>query len=349
MHFRWTYTGCNKAEEAQIAELWRSRQAELQAKVGRLEDQRSHLWVAVEHADANSPAWTMRAALLSSQELFASEQGADSVEDAMDLVVSELSQQVDETLDRPEAVRQERRGINGMTSILESLHSKRRSDAFFSFLMPLVRSLRRYAQREIRTRRLQGELPSEQLTVRDVLDEVLLQAWNEFGRRPRSLPLDLWLVQLIDQVIEVGTRRIADESLDDRQPEPSDEPQQSRTDEWVELPTELETIELSRLLPGEPGIETWDELEVEVKQSHLDEIFSRLSRSQRQVLMLHAVEGFEKGMIADFQDRTEAEVDEDLAAARLILQRMARDVELPEIEEQLEKPSFKKPRRSHRT
>lgn len=349
MQYQWTHTGCDRADEAHIAGLWQSRQEELQAKVEAMaEGDEGQFWGEVEHADT-APAWTVRAALFNSGDTFASEQAGDEVAAVLDLVVSDLSQQIDEALDRPEGVRTDRRGTGQIAGLLESLHQKGRSDAFFSFLMPLLRSLRRYARRELRTRRLLGELPSEQLTVRDVLDEVLLQAWNEFPRRSRDLPLDLWLVQLIDHVIEVGARRIADESLDARQPEPSTEPQESRRDEWVELPTEWETIELSRLLPGEPGIEMWDDLEVEAKRARLDEIFSRLSRPQRQVLMLHAVEGFEKGEIADFQDRSEAEVEEDLAAARLVLQRMARDVELPEIEEQLERASFKRPRRSHRT
>ena len=353
MQTHWTYTGCDKSDEERISKLWRSRQAELEAKTAALgEAERDRLWIEMERADVpqnvGAPAWRTRAVLHAARGVFTSEQTGSEPDDALDGVVSELSQRIDERLDKAEATREERRGLDGITPFLETFYENRRSDAFFTFLTPVFRSLWRYVSREIRTRRLLGELPTEQLTVRDVIDEAMLQAWNEFGRRPKGLPLDLWLVQLIDRVIESGSQPIAEESLDDRQPRPSTDVGADE-DEWVEMPTDVETIELSRLIPGEPGIESWDELDVETKQSHLDEIFEHLSRSQRQVLMLTAVEGFDTGTIADFQDRSKAEVDEDLASARLILQRMARDEDLPEIEDRLERAALKRSRRSHRT
>lgn len=350
MQAHWTYTGCDKEDQEHISQVWRSRQAELDAKVSALgEEEEAQMWLEVEHSTSDeSPPWRTRAALYAPRGVYTSEQTGDDPADLLDRMVGELSQQIDERLDKPSATKEERRGLDGITPFLESAYASRRSDSFFTFLTPVLRSLWRYVNREIRTRRRLGELPTEQLTARDVVDETMLQAWNEFSRRPKNLPLDLWLVQLVDHVIETGSQRIAEESLDDRQPEPSTDIRAEDT-EWVEMPTDVETIELARLIPGEPGIESWDDLDVEAKQSHLDEIFEHLSRSQRQVLMLNAVEGFDTTTIADFQDRSQREVEEDLAAARLVLQRMARDEDLPEIEDRLERAALKRTRRAHRS
>jgi DNA-directed RNA polymerase specialized sigma24 family protein len=192
-------------------------------------------------------------------------------------------------------------------------------------------------------------LHAGELTAGDALDEAMLQAWDQFASRPTDRPFDLWLIQLIDQAIDLGARAIADESLESRRPQPSTEPWGSQQDEWVADPITSDTIELARLLPGAPGIEMWDELDVEIKQSQLDEIFERLTRPERQVLMLNAVEGFDTATIADFQDRPQADVEQDLIAARSTLERMFREWEWPEIEEKLERPSFKRSRWAHRT
>jgi DNA-directed RNA polymerase specialized sigma24 family protein len=344
MQFHWTFSGCDDAQEARVARLWESRQAGLEAKSNGMGGE---LWIAVEHSPTESPAWVLRSTLVADADTFASEQASDELAGALDQVVADLSRQIEESEGRPAPARRHiRRHARDATPILDSFYRERRSGPFFSLLMPLVQSLARYVRRELSTRRLLGE--TQHLTVRDVLDEVLLQAWNEFARRPQNLGLDLWLIQLIDRVLEVGGRTIAEESLDEERPEPSTDPQETRRDEWIDLPIDEETLELASLLPGAGGIESWDDLEVEAKQAHLDEIFGRLTRSQRQVVMLHAVEGYEIAVIADFQNRPQAEVDDDLAAARTILQRMANDVELPEIEEQLEQSAIRKSGRAQR-
>jgi RNA polymerase sigma factor (sigma-70 family) len=314
MRLNWTYSGCDASQKARITELWQPRQAELEAKAAAPRTERRQMRIDVEHRGAS------------------------------DATVGNLALRLDDPLPATDG----RKGLDGIIPILDSLKARQRSDTFFQFIVPLVQSLRPYAHREIRTRRLLGELAAEQLTENDVLDEAMLGAWNEFSSRPKDRPLDLWLIQLIERVIETGSRSIAQESLDARRPQPTTEPRGSRQDQWVDRPDEPETIALARLLPGAPGIEMWDELDVEAKQARLDEIFERLSRPQRQVLMLHTVEGFNTATIADFQDRTQPEVEQDLVTARSILQRMSSEWELPEIEERLEQVTFKRPRRSHR-
>lgn len=349
MRVHWTYSGCDDSQQGRIQEIWQSRQEELEAKTAGLgRSYAGQLRIAVKHSGA-SPIWSVQAALYANGHAFASDFAHDDLAEAMDATVGELAQQMAERLEDLDADSDGRSGLARLVPLFESFHAGRRSDAFFLFIVPLFRTLRRYAQREVRTRRALGELHREQLTVSDVLDEAMLLAWDRFPKRPKDGPLDLWLIQLIDQTIETGSRAIADESLEARRPEPSTEPWGSQQDQWVADGITPDTIELARLLPGAPGIEMWDELDVEIKQSQLDEIFERLTRPQRQVLMLHAVEGFDTATIADFEDRAQADVEQDLVAARSALERMFKEWEWPEIEERLERPSFKRSRRAHKT
>jgi RNA polymerase sigma factor (sigma-70 family) len=348
MRVHWTYSGCDRAAQSRTDELWRARQSELEARAVAIgATDKSHLRLFVEYTDS-SPLWVVRAALFIGGEAYASEAAHDDLAEALDQTVAILSQRIDERIDEPLEEGNGRGRLERLVPFFESFHSRQRSDAFFSFVLPHFRSLRRYAQREIRTLHMLGELPTERLTVSDVLDEAMLRAWDRFPSRPKDRPFEWWLIQLIDKAIEDGSHSIAAESLESRRPQPTTEPRGSLQDQWVEDPTAPETIEFSRLIPGAPGIEMWDELDVEIKQARLDEIFERLTRPQRQVLMLHAVEGFDTTTIADFQDRPQAEVEQDLVAARSTLERMFREWEWPEIEERLERPSYKRSRWAHR-
>jgi RNA polymerase sigma factor (sigma-70 family) len=99
---------------------------------------------------------------------------------------------------------------------LKSLHAGRDQEGFFDMLHPLMRELREHARRELIIAQLEGDIAPGQMTVGDLLDEVLLRAWERWNKRPASRPLDRWLVGLLHEV------------LDERGFRPPDEPKPKR-------------------------------------------------------------------------------------------------------------------------
>jgi DNA-directed RNA polymerase specialized sigma24 family protein len=350
MRYIWTYSGCDKTDEEQLARLWKDRQAEVDAKVATLSGNDSTLArMLIEHSDDN-PAWVIRSVLYLIDGAVASEISHDDLSAALDATVADLSQQLDLLLDQPfDGKQRPREATDKVAQVCASLHRSKRSQDFVATLWPLVRSLSRYARREMQMRQSDGNLPAGRTSVPELLDEVTLAAWEQFSKKPGDLSLQLWLVKLIDEALDRAQQSIAQQSLEDRQPPPDSGIRDVERSEWVEFPTEEESIELSRLIPDSPGLGAWDELDIESKQSQLDDIFNHLPRLQRQVLMLHLVEGFNRAEIADFQDRSESEVDDDLGEAAQIVRRMFQEQGLLQMEEDMHNATHVQTRKSRRS
>jgi len=77
----------------------------------------------------------------------------------------------------------------------------------------MLRFLRDHARRELRILELEGPIHPGEITVSDLVDEVLSLAWERFADRPRHLPLDLWLVDLLHEVVAQWMRQNRDPRL----------------------------------------------------------------------------------------------------------------------------------------
>ena len=316
MRVDWTYDGCDPEDERTIESLWEGYQAELEAKLGELPVEPAELRLAVLH-DSDSDQWEVQAALhLPAQTLTAEVTGA-ALEDVLDRVVAALVQEIDEQADVPTEIERRRQGLEAILPLLIRYRSENRSSSFFSFLGPLMGSLRTHAQRELDILQIEGVVNEEEIEPDDVLDEAMLRAWDRFNNRPDNVPLDLWLIGLIHEVIDDYARGTPHESLEEeRQIALPEEDEQSSPYTWIEQATYPETVELGELLPGHPGLEAWDRLDMETRQTRLSRLLSVLTQQQRHTLILNAVEGFEPEVIAAFQGRTPEEVKADIEAAR---------------------------------
>lgn len=318
MKFHWTYTGCDKSDEEHIADAWRDRQAELESKADLLaSDGTSQVRIAVEKNDA-APAWVIRAVLYAPEGTVAADSRENELITALDRLVAGLSQEIDRQAERPQTVEVRREGLASVAAVLKSFCERKASHEFFSFLFPVVQSLGPYTRRELRARQIREEIPVGQVTVRDVLDEAMLRAWDFYAERPPTQPLDLWLIGIIDDVLERSVKPVPEQSLEERQPRDETKLSESDKFEETEQVAEFESIELSQLIEDAPGRDEWDRLDAETRRSRLTEFFQYLPRRERQTLMLRAVEGFSEQEIADFQDRPRAAVQEDLVAAQSI-------------------------------
>ncbi len=333
MQVHWAYIDCDKDEEEQLERCWEDRQLRVHARMDALEDGPAAVQLAA--AREESPPWAIQAALYLPGETVVVEHAGDDPGEAMDRVIDGLLAAADRREERPAKLTLRREGLHGIVPLLERCLRAGRSDVFFAWLAPLVGTLAAHVRRELRIRELELRLNGGEADPADILDEVLLRAHDRFERRPAKLPLDLWLLQLADEVLDEWCHPLSEASLDEPVEEPAEEPRESRRDSWIEWVTAPDTIELADLLPDVPSADRWDSLDLENKQVAMDRMLSRLPRIQRQALVLHTVHGFSTSEIADFQNRPETEVLYEINDARRALQEYFREDYLPDIEEQL--------------
>jgi len=348
MEIHWIYDGCDQEDEARVERCWDRGRIELEGKLAQLFDVPSELRMAVEQNDT-PPEWEVHAALHLPGRTLVASSAAGTPEDALRQVLHGLAEEIDQDGDDPPVAATERReGIAEMLPMLRSWRSEGRSRAFMSFLVPVVETIGPYVQRELRIRENEGRLNGEEISASDVLDEVLILAWDQFNGTQNVTPLDLWLVRLAEQVMDRQGAQRADESLDDECPDPSREPRESQTDEWIEQASYPETIELSELLSDGPSVDTWDDLELETKQAHLAAMLGQLDREQRQAFVLNVAHGFDPATIADFQNRTVAQVEDDIARTTAEIRRYLMDEQTPDREEPFAQAEIREQRRRKR-
>ena len=75
-------------------------------------------------------------------------------------------------------------------------------EAFFALLKPLMTRLRDHAHHELFVAELQGRIGREEVTVIDLLDEVILRAWAQFAGKEETEPLEIWLMRLLHEVLD---------------------------------------------------------------------------------------------------------------------------------------------------
>ena len=200
------------------------------------------------------------------------------------------------------------------------VEGKRRPD-FFRLLRPQLRFLRDYARRELSILEKNQLLHRGETTVDDLLDEVVTLAWERFANRPRKMPLDLWLTDLVHEVLErwikeeprphVSLEEKAEKVVPDKVPHPDEQ------EWWTDLtPFEEETFRLEDLIPDAKEREPADELEAEELRNRVTSLLGELPAKQRQAFLLYALEDHNTAEIAILQDRPESEVKADIEAAR---------------------------------
>ena len=199
---------------------------------------------------------------------------------------------------------------------------ERRREAFFELLRPLLRTVRRHARRELRVLELEGVIPRGEVTPEDLVDEVVAAAWERFPERPHRKPLDLWLIELLDERLKALAERPEKVLLGSEEAEVEEEPltpEEDVTEEsyWLERLFETpERLTLEDLVPDYHAPEAWEELTAEEQRERLEKALVPLSPEERQALFLYALEGYDEDEIAMLQGVDVSEVRERIERAR---------------------------------
>ncbi len=356
MEIDWTFDSCDAADEREIERYWENVQLELDAKVAELADPVSHLRIAVEKVDRESPEtdgrdgnarWSIHAALHLPGTTLVAQGQARSHEEAIDRLLAGLADRIDRWEEIPASVVVRREGLTGIAELLDGWRAEGRSEAFLSFLLPVAAGLGPYIERELQLRESDGTFVAAEVSAYDIIDEVLLQAWERFAAREKSLAIDLWLMKLADEAIGRLSSRLAEGSIDDDISPARSEPNELDRDEWeewIERVAYRETLAMGELLPAERRIDTWDEADWEVTQAALAELFTGLPREQRQAVILSVVYGYSAAQIADFQGRAAADAETDVAAGIAAVRRNGHKHEDFDLEEALTRQQMRSER-----
>jgi RNA polymerase sigma factor (sigma-70 family) len=82
---------------------------------------------------------------------------------------------------------------------LAAEHSKQE---FFKQITPLLQSLKSYIKRQLRIAYLTLRIRTPVDTSGDILDEVVLEAYENYGSKPADLTLEQWLYQIANEKLE---------------------------------------------------------------------------------------------------------------------------------------------------
>lgn len=265
--------------------------------------------------------YQVRAVLYLPSGTLVAEATAKDVEGVLQEVLDRLTREVKkhkELIRHDQAYRRKRRRqaeLEGAAAMLQADMEAGRRQAFFDLLKPMLASVRDHARRELRILELEGKLEPGSVTADDLVDEVMERAWERYAERPARLSLDLWLIDLLHEVVRDWTKEPPHESLEEevRVDEPPDVGEQEW---WAALLGYDEPLYLEDLIPGYEGTELWEQLDRKEQRDRLLKLLGQLPEQQRQALMLSVVEGYDLAEIAMIQDRSEEEIRRDIEEAR---------------------------------
>jgi len=199
----------------------------------------------------------------------------------------------------------------------EEVHPTASSDDIRSYVNAHLGRLERFVERELHLRMNAGQISSGSVTKEEVVDEVVVRALGATENGAEQMALEPWFYRLAIQSMNDLTSRASQGTSD------------MRLDGSVRLPdgSASEESELEFHQPDE--FITEGDLIVDRSTSnpediaYLDELVSLVqyalgpaSRSDREVFILHAIEGFSVVEIAAITDRKPEEIQSSIGAAR---------------------------------
>ena len=116
---------------------------------------------------------------------------------------------------QPSRRTQQETSLKDNEAALQSAAAQQDKQAFFDRITPLLRPLKSYIKRRLITAYANWEIRTPLYTSTDLLDEVILKAYEGYDRKPKDLTLEQWLYRLASEEVrnyirerrEAGRRR----------------------------------------------------------------------------------------------------------------------------------------------
>lgn len=218
---------------------------------------------------------------------------------------------------------------------LSSLAREHRKEEFFSRIMPALGPLRAYIERRIRLAAADGEINTTLFNSSDILDEVVLRAYEKHERKPSGLTLEQWLYRLANTVLDeyirsarAEKRRVSLEDLRVKELRTLEEPMTADAEGEPWLVEELDDAEYN--LPDfvAPSDRHTPEQRLENKEQlrRMVRALASLPPREQIVFDLIAIERFPEDVVAAIVDLPVDEVERIAEKVRrFVLERFNRD------------------------
>jgi DNA-directed RNA polymerase specialized sigma24 family protein/ribosome-associated translation inhibitor RaiA len=317
MQVQWTFEGCAGPPKEKCRAYWEKKQERLGRLLATIPSSSKTLMLAVYHQAGSIEKFEIRGVLqlpgrtlavqFSHQLLFAA---LDGLADKLVNVSLKYKQR------SAQFVRRQRRqkisdDLVAVQPLLAWDKKADRKESFFRTIRPLLGFLERQARNEIKIHELEGALSPEQVEPADVVNEVVVLAWEKFDQKKKDQPLDLWLFHLLHEILGRAAQNGQFVSLDQRFPL-ADIVSTAEPDWFEEVLGYQEELSLAELLPDYDQTDSWEQLDDLDRSLHFQSVLQTLSSSQRQAYLLHTMDDYSLKEVAGIQDRDVEEVDNDI-------------------------------------
>jgi len=190
------------------------------------------------------------------------------------------------------------------------------------FVNANLERLHRYVDRELRFRCDSGQRRLEEVSVEEVIDEVIANALDERLPRPEKIALEPWLYRLsrsamdrLGNQLESGAHAVR---LDEAEMHPAGDVD---NEEMLEFYHPDERITNESLIADRRGSTPEDDASRQELMTMVERALRGAAPHQREAFLLFTLEGFRLAEIAAITERTVEQVHADISAAREHLRR----------------------------
>jgi RNA polymerase sigma factor (sigma-70 family) len=192
---------------------------------------------------------------------------------------------------------------------LANLVDAQNKKVFFNSILPLLKPLKSYIKRRLRAAYFTGDIQTPVYTSGDFVDEVVLQAYEQYEKKPADLSVEEWLYRLTNERLErylrkrksTEKRRRSLETLNQTELHTLEQmPITADADGEVWVPEELDDSEYEKREFNPPSDSSTPEAQLE-REEEVEQVVQALSHvpeQNRVVFELFAVEGFSKEAVA---------------------------------------------------
>ena len=218
------------------------------------------------------------------------------------------------------ARRQQEEQLRQNEGELRRLQARGSKGEFFGQILPLLNPLKSYLKRQLRIGYLNLQIRRPVFTSGDLLDEVVLRAYEHYDEKPPNLTLEQWLYQIANEIvanyIRGASRRDAKrrslEDLTRKELKELEEPITADAEGEVMLVEDLDDSELpeNEFVPPAQQEDQARTLEEEELVGQILDTLSRIPPRERTVFDLSVLEGFSNENVAKIAQVSPDEVPE---------------------------------------
>ncbi len=323
MDEHWVFDNVAEPDREMARKRWAEKVQPLNALLRSYEPDKLSWRMTLYHIQRGS-RWQLRVVLLLPTGTLVAETTEKTLEEAVDRAADKMRREIKKhkELVRQDYIirrrREQRQHLSAAGSYLEEDVQNRRREAFFALLRPHLRDLKKEVAQRLRFLRNEGLLHETGVTPEDVVDDVLVRAWEEYVDRPPKIDMQLWLTRLAQERLRRACEQPEEAPLTDAVQEPPASPDEPLTPEedmdepeyWLErFETSYFTNSLEDLIPDSESAEWWASLSDEERQARFERALGELDPESRDALWLKVVAGYEAADIAVILDRDPDQID----------------------------------------